>query len=464
MKQLLKPVVALMMLPCVAVVNAQIPGDDEIEDEVIYEAGAIELVRTKGDVGQALEKARPVEPQTVKAPKFAITTKNKKFMLSVGGQVNPIMGYDIGNNLYAQDDAGINFVTGEIPVPALTGHKGDFFINALNGYVDFSVVAFAGTRNQLTGYVKLGTNGVGNGIKLKRAFVTWRHFQGGLIATIMSDGLAAQPPTIDPQGPCGDVSGSAYSLAYVSPSYSGVRFAVGVEKPTFYSSNGVYLGKDYRSYYGHQVDASVDELLPDIPMWVEYQASEQNRVRLSGVLRTFAYQDMIKKERRRLLGWGAMLSGNFSFWEPLTFNFQGVFGKGIGNYIQDIAGRPVSFTPKADEIGKMEANPMMGLVFGASYNATKRLQFNVVGSYTRLWGARDYATGDDKLVPDANGTEVMTAGAPNFHYSAYVAVNCFYNFTSYLSWGIEYLYGHRQTWNLGGANDSRIQTQLCFTF
>lgn len=464
MKKFLKSVAVLAVAPFVTTAGAQEPESDLVADDIVYEAGAIEVVRPAGEVGSALERAKPVEPSNVGAPKFAVTTKNRKFIFAVGGQIVPVMGYDIGNNLYAQDDAGINFVTGDIPVPALAGHKGDFFINPINGYVDFSVVAFSGTRNQLTGYVKIGTNGINSTIKLKRAYLTWRNFQAGAITTIMKDGLAAQPPTIDPQGPGGDVAGMAYSLAYVSPSYDGFRFAVGLEKPTFNSSNGVYLGEDFRSHYGHQVDASVDELFPDVPMWIEYQASKQNRVRLSGVLRSFAYQDMVQKKRRHLLGWGAMLSGNFSFWQPLTFNFQGVCGRGIANYIQDLAGRPLSFTPKSDELGRMEANPMLGLVFGASLNATSRLQFNVVGSYTRIWNVGDYATVDDKLVADANGVEVMTAGAPNFHYSAYLAVNCFYNFTSYLSWGIEYLYGHRTTWNLGGANDSRVQTQLCFSF
>ena len=39
-----------------------------------------------------------------------------------------------------------------------------------------------------------------------------------------------------------------------------------------------------------------------------------------------------------------------------------------------------------------------------------------------------------------------------------------YKLNSWLQAGIEYLWGHRETWNIGGAHDSRIQTQLAFTF
>lgn len=434
-------------------------------DDVIYEIGALEVVSTQGNplVKEAVEAARPVEPGCVPTPKFTIKTRNNKFMLTIGGKINPILGYDIGNDLYSTS-AGSDFITGDIPVPALTGHKGDFFINALNGNVDFTVVGFAGTKNQVTGYVKLGTNGKQKNVLLKRAYLTWRHVTMGLVQTLAADGLAAQPPTIDPQGPGGDINTSSYQINYTSPSYGGFRFAAGLEMPSYYSSNGVYRGKDYTSWYGHQVNSEVDQLVPDIPMWVEYQRSKQNRVRFTAILRNFAYQDMVMQKRRNIFAWGTMLSGNFSFYKPLTFYFQGVYGKGIASYIQDLSGRPLSFTPKADELGRMEANPMMGLVFGASYNPTDKLQFNVVGSYSRIWNVENYAVTQDKTATDANGTPVMTAGDANYRYGAYIAANCFYSFTSYLQVGIEYLYGHRETYGLGGANDSRIQTQLSLTF
>lgn len=447
-------------------VSAQTSGNPESADDgVLYEIGSIEVVSTADNpfVREVIENARPAEPGGVPTPKFTIKTRNNKFMLTIGGKINPILGYDIGNNLYSTD-AGSSFITGDIPVPALTGHKGDFFINALNGNVDFTVVGFAGTSNQVTGYVKLGTNGNGKSVLLKRAYVTWRNVSAGLKTSLAMDDDAAQPPTIDPQGPCGDVNTATYQVSYTSPSYSGFRFAAGLEMPSYYSSNGIYRGKDFRSWYGHKVNAEVDQLVPDIPLWVEYQESDQNRVRFTAILRNFAYQDMIERQRRSIFAWGTMLSGNFSFYKPLTFYFQAVYGKGIASYIQDISGRPLSFTPKADEPGRMQANPMMGLEFGASYNPTSRLQFNVVGSYSRVWNVENYATVDDTMAADVNGEQVMTAGNANYRYGVYVAANCFYRFTSYLQWGIEYLYGRHETYGLGGANDSRIQTQLALTF
>lgn len=450
------------MVPLVSVQASAQTSDDG--GDVVYDLGVVEIVRPSGSLEELLESVRRPQPDTDKTSAFAIRSNGNKFVLSIGGRINPILGFDIGNNLYDQDGAGVQFVTGAIPVPPLTGHRGDFFINALGSYLDASIVAFGGTDNQLTGYIKIGTNNVDKGILLKDAYLTYRGFTVGRVQTLFQDGDAVQPPTIDPQGPGGMVGTTLYEIAFRSRNYNGFRFAVGLDLPTFDNSDGYYRGHDYREYLGHQVDVSVDQMVPDIPAYVEYEWSSRNRIRLSGVYRNFAYQDLLTKKRRNTAGYGVQLSGNFSFYKPLVFNFQALYGEGIASYIQDLQGRPLSFTPKDSEPGKMEANKMMGLVFGASYNATRKLQFNAVYSYTRIWDVANYATIDDRVVKDANGENVREAGEANFRYSNYVAANCFYKFNPHLKWGIEYVYGRRDTWNLGGANDSRIQTMLSFTF
>lgn len=432
-------------------------GHEKNNDEAIYEIGSLEIVSTANELGEMLDAVRPVEPNSIPRPKFAIRTKDNKFVLSIGGKINPIIGYDLGNDLYNAPGGGIDFVTGSIPVPPQSGHKSSFFINPLNAYLDFTIVGLGGTENQVTGYVKLATNDAAKAIVLKRAYVTWRNITAGMAETLFQDGLAVQPPTIDPQGPCGDIGATAYQIAYKSPSYGGgFGWGIGIEMPTFYSSNGVYRGKDYRHEYGGiSVTGDASSKAPDVPAYIEYAPSSQNRIRLSGILRNFFYRDLISDKTRHVAAWGASLSGNFSFYKPLTFNFQAAYGSGIANYLQDISGRALSFTPEGSDPGKMTANPMMGLVFGASYNATSKLQFNAVGSYSRIWNVGEYAT-----IDDTDGI----AGADNYRASVYAAANCFYSITDYLKVGLEYLYGRRYTWNMGGANDNRIQAQFQFTF
>lgn len=410
----------------------------------------LEFKRTSAEEARILEKSRPVEANSIPTPKFVIKTSDNKFMMTIGGVINPILGYDIGNNLYQQPGAGPSFVTNAIPVPAVKGKKGDFYINPLNGSVDLQVVGLGGTENEITGYVKVGTNGINTNIVLQRAYVTYRNFTAGLKLTLFQDDYGCQPPTIDPEGPCGEVSAASYEISYKSPSYKGFRYAIGLDMPTFYSSNGYYRGKDYPQFDGHRVYADAENLIPDVPAWVEYSFSQWNRVRVSGLLRTFAYRDLAADKTRHHLGWGVMLSGNLSPDPRLIFYYQLAYGQGIGNYIQDIAGHPVSFIPDDERPGRVKASPMMGATLGVSYNPTSKLQFNAMFSESRIWNVGEYSNVLDET--------------QNYKYALYGAVNCFYTFNSWLQWGVEYLWGRRQTWNIGGANDNRIQTQVSFSF
>ena len=91
------------------------------DDDVIYEIGSLELIGTDGEVGTILERVRPIEPNAVAKPKFAIRSGGNRFILSIGGNINPIVGYDIGNDLYNVPKAGMRFVPGDTPC---TGHFG----------------------------------------------------------------------------------------------------------------------------------------------------------------------------------------------------------------------------------------------------------------------------------------------------------------------------------------------------
>lgn len=425
---------------------------EQKEDNDTVIRGGLHFERTTPAVAKILNESRPVEAGAIPTPKFVVRTSDNKFIMTIGGQINPILGFDIGNNLYKQDGAGPSFVTSQIPVPAVAGKKGDFYINPLNGSVDLQVVGLAGTPNEITGYVKAGTNGITQSIVLQRAYITYRNFTAGLKLTLLQDDYACQPPTIDPEGPSGEVSAAAYEISYKSPSYKGFRYAIGLDMPTFYSSNGYYRGKDYPEFDGKQVTdyADAEQLIPDIPAWVEYSFSQWNRVRVSGILRNFAYRDLVAGKTKHMTGWGVMLSGNLSPNPKWIFYYQLAYGKGIGAYIQDIAGHPVSFIPDDAHLGKMKAAPMMGANIGVSFNPTSKLQFNAMFSEARMWDVGAYSD----ALPESQ----------NYKYALYGAVNCFYNINSWLQWGIEYLWGHRETWNIGGAHDSRIQTQLSFTF
>lgn len=440
----------MLLIASGSVVMAQAPKDDAEPDE---KGSRLEFVKVRKDstLKAIIEKDMPAGPKEVPTPTFAIRTPNNKFILTIGGYVNPVIGGDFGNNLYKTDGAGISFVTSKIPAPSVPGHRSDVYINPFQGALSFQVTGFGGTENQVTAYFKIGTNGMSPGLNFLRAYLTWRGFTAGQKLTLMQDVYACQPPTIDPEGPSGCISNVAYELSYTSKSYNGFRFAAGLDYPSYYASNGVYRGKDYPQYDGHMTSNTdaYEQNVPDIPMWVEYQKSPSMRIRLSGLIRNFFYKDMLTGNKKHDLGWAVMLSGNVQPVKPWTLYLQAVYGQGIGAYLQDVAGIPISYIPDDANPGKMKATPMMGLNIGSSLNIGKRWQWNVMASEARVWGVKDYA---------------VTNPDNDYKYGFYFATNVFYNITSYLQWGVEYLYGIHGTWANTNGHDNRIQTQLMFSF
>lgn len=450
----------LMFVPAALIAGvASISAQDipEVRDDA---GNKVSFVKTSQDttVYNILEKDRSKNVNEIPVPHFAIHTANNKFVMTIGAQINPIIGVDLGSNLYKQDGAGINFVPSQIAVPGFSGHKSDFYINALNACVDLQVVGFGGTKDQITGYIKFATSGNGKTIELSKAYVTWRGLTAGLKNSLFQD-EGVFPPTIDPQGPNGLVGNTVNEIGYVSPSFSGFSFGVGLDMPTYYSSTGHYWGKDYKSWHGRSIEGEmvVDPdyysfEAPDVPLFLQYQGKGQNRVKLAGIIRPMMYRDLLADSRRATVGWGLSLSGNINPIEPLVFYLQATYGKGIGAYIQDLSGIPFSFVPKDSHPGHMTPTPMMGWSAGVTYNINSKWQVNAMASQARVWHVSQYA--EHEATEDGN--------LNNYKYGYYGAANIFYNISSYFQLGLEYDYGYRKTWDHGSGHDNRIQFQVMF--
>lgn len=433
----------------------------DIPEQADDAGNKVSFVKTSRDttVYNILDKDRPQNINDIPVPHFAIHTANNNFVMTIGAKINPIIGVDLGSDLYKMDGAGINFIPSQIRVPAAGGRKSDFFINALNADVDLQVVGFGGTRDQITGYIKLSTGGNGKAIKISKAYVTWRGLTAGLKHTLFQDEKVI-PPTIDPQGPNGVICTTVNEFAYISPSLSGVRLGIGLDLPTYYTSRGVYLGKDYQSWGGHNIEGTTvcdpdyySFTCPDIPLFVEYKCKPV-RVKLAGIIRPLIYRDVLAEKRRSSVGWGLSLSSVIKPADPVTIYLQGTYGKGIAAYIQDLQGLPLSFVPKDNHPGEMTPAPMMGWMAGLTYNINTRWQFNIMASQARIWDVADYAV---------NESAGEIGNVNDYKYGYYGATNLFYNISSYFQVGVEYLYGYRKSWNSGSGHDNRIQLQVQFS-
>ena len=124
---------------------------------------------------------------------------------------------------------------------------------------------------------------------------------------------------------------------------------------------------------------------------------------------------------------GASLSGIWQFAENTSLCFQGVYGKGISNYIQDISGSGLDLVPSATAEGKLKAFNAWGGYIGFSHNWSKVLTSNII-------------------------------------YAQYAAANLFWDFSEYGSCAIEYVFGRRNDFNKDYGNASRINTMIQYRF
>ncbi len=389
---------------------------------------------------EILEDTKPKENYTPQVPQFILKSREGSFIMAIGGRINPIIGWDLGNDLY--DVSGIGFVTSSIPIPAAKGNKSVFFSDPLHSALDFHVVGLPGNDNQIAGYIKLQFNAPHKTVAINKVYLMYRGFTVGQANSLFQDG-ASNPVTIDPQGPNGEVSVTNYIIGYNSKSYGGFSFGISLEKPTFNQYYGIYQGKDYPDFDGQQLYANASQPVPDVPAYLQYQWSENNRVRLSGIVRNFRYVDLKVDKTKDVFGWGLQLSGNIQPFKPLILYYQGTYGQGIGNYINDLAGHPLSYIPKDDEPGEMKASPMLGWLFGASYKFTPKLVSNAMFSQARVWNSSNYYS--------------------DYKYGLYAAANVFYHITPYLKCGVEYIWGKHANFDHKSAVDNRLQTTIAFS-
>lgn len=396
------------------------------------------IVRTDPQTGRLFQSTRPASANSGQVAQYTLKEQNNRFMMQLVGYIKPIMGWDIGNVVN-----DLCFVPGDIPVPAAKGNKAAYFANPMHSAIGVHLLALPGTRHQLTGYIQAAFNGPKSTMQIHHVYIGYHGFLLGRNTTLFCDDTS-KPTTIDPQGPNGAADTHAYQVSYTHRFKHGFSGGISLELPTFDKYPGKYDGKDYPELDGTQFYGDASQPVPDIPLYIQYQAKGLNRIRISGIIRNFFYRDLRTDNTRSLMGWGIQASGNLQPIKPLVFYYQCTYGKGIANYIQDLNSRPLSYIPTNNHPGKMSASPMIGWLAGATYQFKNSLSLGAVFSQAHIWDTAIYY--------------------PPYHRGQYIAATAFYPIRKYLTFGLEYLWGDHQEYTGQAAQMSRIQTMFKLDF
>lgn len=403
----------------------------------------IEHTMFEGDttiIKKVFQEASPASYRVSGLPRFAIFGKEGKFYLGIGGTVKTTVGYDFGNPIPNPN----SFTTSAIPMQRTPGNGSQFDITAQQSGIFFNVVALPGNPNQISAYISFNFTGNNYAPSLSHAYLNYRGIRTGYASTLFTD-EASIVPTIDNEGPNAATSMSSVVLDYGRNfgKKKEWRAAVGVEMPQVSFTEGTKT----------QI---VKQRVPDIPAYIQYSWNNgSGRLRLSGVLRNMMYRDLKTSENVDKVGWGVQLSGYTPIVGNLSAYYQAVYGEGISNYIQDLNDLGMDMMPVADNVSELKPVKAWGGFLGLQYQFSSRVFATCTYSHVRTY-AESYI---NSAVP--NGT---TPYGSQYKYAQYVVGNVFWNITSYLQTGIEYLYGRRVNYDGAQAHDNRIQTMLQFNF
>lgn len=432
-----KIILSILAVGAACSVMAQHPTDKRLPVNVLV-----------GDVVDSLKmydifvENAPADAFTHNAPRFAIVGKNEKFYLGFGGDVKATMNFDWGSPIQNANE----FAPYDIPMPgssaAAPGNKGWFGLSAQQTDLFLNFVALPNNPNKIGFYLNATLLGNGYLPQIRSAYVSYRGLEAGYGFSLFTD-LAADPNTIDYDGPNSFTVAINAKLDYRHNFGKHFGIGVGAEMPMASYTDGPHT-------------ATVTQRIPDIPAYVQWNFGNNNRIRLSGLLRNMQYRDNVADATKNMVGWGVQLTGNFNICDKLIGYYQAAYGKGMTSYFEDLTGNGLDMVPNIANNGKLETVKAWGAYMGLQYNITDKCYCNVL--YSQL---RNYAPnyGDNGSF---NGD--ATPWSSQYKYGQYVLGNFFYNINDLFTWGIEYIWGRRVDMNGLQAHDNRLQTMLQINF
>jgi hypothetical protein len=361
-------------------------------------------------------------------PHFIFATPDNRISFAIGGIVNLRTSYDFNSVV-----GNIDFVPYDIPISKGYANRQRVMMDASTSRLFFKAIFNNRLLGRIVVYSDIDFRG-GEAFsyipRLRSAYVQFKGFTLGRDVTTFCD-LNAAPITIDFQGP------NAYNFNFTEMIryehnllHNHLTLGIAAEVP---SVNG-----EYGEYF-----APISQRVPDGIIYAQYSWGENraSHIRVSGVIRDMYLHNVGTNSNTTQVGWGVQLSGHIraSKWVDIYMN--GVYGKGITPYIQDLAGSPYDVVYNPSNPKEIETLPMLGVQVAAQVN---------------ILPGRAWVAGGCSMVSLEKNNGYLAKN--QYHTGSYIFGNIFCNVTSELTMAIEYLHGARK--NMGDDKNSANRVSL----
>lgn len=328
----------------------------------------------------------------------------------------------------------LDFITADIPVPNTERYNQQFQLDPSTSGLFFKAIAHAGKLGPIVGYISANFRGYQTtGFSLRDAYITVAGFTVGRRFTTFCD-LTAVPTTVDFEGPNGYTTLFNTMIRYTHTFNAHWQIAVAAEMPDASITTSAATG-------------TTTQRMPDFPVYAQYSWNKgMSHVRASAVFRDLDYYNERLDSRESQFGYGVQVSGEWQLGRKWTAYWQGIYGKGVAGYIQDIAGTGLDLVPVTGDPGKLQTVEAGSWIGGLQYVFNKKWTATAAYSGVKVAAPKDYYQAD------------------LYNLAHYVSTNVFYNITDSFQAGLSYMYGSRKNLDgqLGHAN--RIQALVQYNF
>lgn len=362
------------------------------------------------------------------APYFLMMSRDAKLALGIGGAVRMRGWFDFDGAMPVN-----GFVPFMIPVPKDPAQKRRVGGTPGETAIFLRVIGRNKTLGDISGYIQIDFSGANNVTpKLKKAYATIFDWTIGYASTTFCD-PQSDVPTIDGAGQNGRLSGTAMLIRYAHTFKDRWQLAASVELPHTMAD-------------GDNVNTkAINDWMPDYAAFVQYQWAHNSHVRLSGIIRTLPYRNLIAQKNKSVIGWGTQLSTAFTPARMITVYGAANIGRGYSSCMNDLSVGNYDLVGDPGNPGVLYAPMAYGLNCGIKYNFTNNI-------YSCI------ALGHSRYLP-RNGVSPT-----DYKYGQYAAINFFWDMTTRLQVGAEYLIGRRVNFNHEHGSANRVDVLFQFSF
>lgn len=366
--------------------------------------------------------------QDPRAPYFMFLSKKGDLAFGVGGQVK-IRGYFDWNGSIPN----VGFIPYDIPIPKNPTEMQNLSASASGTGLFFTLLGNNKLLGNFMAYFQADFSGYNQrGFRIKKAYLAIKDWTIGYAVTTFED-TQAEPSTVDGAGPNGINSKKSVLVRYLHDFKKHWTVAGSVEFPSeSVSADGEHT-------------AACNPYIPDFVAFLQYKWNNGSHLRLSGLLRTLTYRDLVVGRNHNITGWGLQLS---TVVNPLpNMNLFGILstGQGHASYTADLGNGDFDLIPVVGQEGKLYAPWAAGIVAGVQYYFNEKIFSNIAFS-------------EQTYYPKVNPKD------SSYKYGLYGVANLFWDITPRIEVGLEYLHGKRKNFNGESGSANRVMALLMVSF